>query len=313
VLKKMKISVIIPLFNKQDTIRKTLESVLNQTSLPEEVIVVNDGSTDGSGSVVESLKIPFVRLINQVNAGVSSARNKGINEAKGDWIAFLDADDIWMPHFLEKIKLLNYTFPECKLIATSYLIQNLNGIRKQIILNRMPFNVEYGKLTNYFDVSSVSHPPVWSSAVVVEKTAISRIGGFPQGIQSGEDLITWARLATQFEIAYSKEPLSVFVQNDAKSSGYPTRIPQEPDIVGEKLISLAEKHPEIKGIRKYISHWFKMRASVYMRMGMRRKAFSEIIKSLSYNPLNIRVLMYLFVLPFPVSIINKIFLKLGHS
>jgi glycosyltransferase involved in cell wall biosynthesis len=309
----MKITVVIPLFNKKDTIRKTLDSILNQTSLPEEVIVVNDGSTDGSESVVESLKLPFVRLINQLNAGVSSARNKGLNEAKGDWIAFLDADDIWMPQFLERIRLLHNTFPECKVIATSYLIQNQNGIRKEIVLNRMPFNVEYGKLTNYFEVSSVSHPPVWSSAVVVEKTAIIRIGGFPQGIYSGEDLITWARLATVFEIAYSKKPLSVFVQNDTHSNGYPTRKPQEPDVVGAELVKLAKENADIQGIREYVSHWFKMRSSVYIRLGMRRKAFSEIIKSLSYNPLNIKVLMYLFVLPFPVSIINKIFLKLGHS
>jgi len=115
----MKISVIIPLFNKKDTIIKALESIFNQTVQPLEIIVVNDGSTDGSVELVEQVKHPLTRLINQKNAGVSIARNRGINEAKGDWIAFLDADDFWDNDFLETINKLSNKYPSASVLITN--------------------------------------------------------------------------------------------------------------------------------------------------------------------------------------------------
>ena len=91
--------VVIPLYNKEVYIKNTLNSVLAQTIKDFEIIVVNDGSTDKSAEVVKSLSDPRIRLINQVNAGVSVARNRGINEAKADLIAFLDGDDEWKTKF----------------------------------------------------------------------------------------------------------------------------------------------------------------------------------------------------------------------
>lgn len=93
------ISVIIPLYNKAHTIVNTLNTVLNQTYHDFEVVIVNDGSTDNG---VEVIKQNFndlrIRIINQKNAGVSAARNRGIQESRGKWISFLDADDEWMPN-----------------------------------------------------------------------------------------------------------------------------------------------------------------------------------------------------------------------
>ena len=86
------ISVVIPLYNKEKQIRKTLQSVLTQTFQDFEIVVVNDGSTDNSAIEVEKVKDPRIRLIHQQNAGVSAARNKGIEEARYELIAFLDAD-----------------------------------------------------------------------------------------------------------------------------------------------------------------------------------------------------------------------------
>ena len=116
----MRITVVIPLYNKQDTIQRALQSVFTQTVQPEEIIVVNDGSSDGSEKVVESMYHQLVKLIHQPNAGVSSARNFGIKEAKGDWIAFLDADDFWDIDFLETIMDLNTNYPEARVIMTAY-------------------------------------------------------------------------------------------------------------------------------------------------------------------------------------------------
>ena len=93
----MKVSVIIPLYNKSQYIARTLDSVLAQTFQDYEVIVVNDGSTDDGPRIVRQYRDPRLRLVSQENRGLSGARNRGIAESRTDWVAFLDADDEWMP------------------------------------------------------------------------------------------------------------------------------------------------------------------------------------------------------------------------
>jgi glycosyltransferase involved in cell wall biosynthesis len=186
----MQISVVIPLYNKCKTIRRALESVFAQSVQPLEIIVVNDGSTDGSERMIEPSNSTIIRLAHQTNAGVSAARNKGIEMANGDWIAFLDADDEWKPDFLETMQLLARTYPQCSVVACAYLLQDHRGNPKPIVLHKIPFIGEHGVLTNYFEVASCSHPPLWTSAIVARKEALQSIGGFPVGIKSGEDLLT---------------------------------------------------------------------------------------------------------------------------
>src|SRR5690554_2358538 len=96
-------SVVIPLYNKEKYISLTLKSVLNQSFKDFEILIVNDGSTDRSVEVVKKFDDSRIRLVDQPNAGVSAARNKGIKEAKFDWVAFLDADDRWDVEFLSEI------------------------------------------------------------------------------------------------------------------------------------------------------------------------------------------------------------------
>ena len=102
-----RISVIIPLYNKVREIERTLRSVLRQSVLPLEVIVVDDGSTDGSAEVVESLGSPIVKLIKQKNAGVSAARNRAMELAQGEWVALLDGDDWWEDGYLENVERMS--------------------------------------------------------------------------------------------------------------------------------------------------------------------------------------------------------------
>ena len=99
----MKISVVIPLYNKQNCIRETLRSVLNQSYTDFEVLVVDDGSTDGSLEVVREFSDKRLRIIEKPNSGVSATRNAGIAAAANEWIAFLDADDIWTSFHLETL------------------------------------------------------------------------------------------------------------------------------------------------------------------------------------------------------------------
>lgn len=262
------ISVVIPLYNKAATIRRALDSVLAQTCLPHEVVVVDDGSTDGGAAVVRGLgetPVP-VRLVRQENQGVSAARNRGIAEAQGDWIAFLDADDQWETGFLEEIQLLQHQHPEAHLCATAYSHVDQQGHRQELKLNRLPFSGDRGLLDNYFEVSAHSHPPIWSSAVCIRKASLLRWGGFPLGVSAGEDLLTWARLALSGPIAYSRRPLATFFPPRASYYSRPSREPQADDPVGRALESLYFSEPNRMFFREYIGLWHKMRASIYLRL-----------------------------------------------
>jgi len=276
----MRISVVIPLYNKKDTILRALNSVFSQIRQPEEIIVINDGSKDGSEKIVADISHPLIRLISQPNTGVSAARNKGISEAQCEWIAFLDADDEWLPDYLETISRLSDKYPDCSVLATAYYLQNGGGIKEYIILNRLKLESEDGMLSNYFKVAAYSDPPLWSSAVVVRKSALEGIGLFPLGIASGEDLLTWARLAVRYKIAYCNRPLSVFIKDDTAVS----RTPEEPDFVGSELIKLMQQH-NMPFFRHYISLWHKMRARSYLTLGYKTRAFHEILKSIWFFPL----------------------------
>lgn len=288
------ISVVIPLYNKEKQIAHTLQSVFNQTFQDFEIVIVDDGSTDGSVAVVEKFSDSHIRLIHQKNAGVSAARNRGIEEAKGDLIAFLDADDEWKSEYLATQYSLYQKYPDCSAFACNYEFRDTEGKNSSTIIRKLPFTGEDGVLSNYFEVASCSHPPIWTSAVMVKKQAIQAIGGFPVGIKSGEDLLTWARLAVNGGIAYSRTPLAVFHVEGYAISEKPKRLPAEPDVVGRELHMLLEQYPS-RGLRLYNALWHKMRSSIYLRLNMRKSSISEAFIALKYSPFNYKLYVYIFL------------------
>lgn len=303
------ISVIIPLYNKKESIATALNSVLAQTYQDFEVMVVDDGSTDDGAAVVEGYTDPRIRLIRQANAGVSAARNKGIAEAKGEYVAFLDADDEWMPEFLEEIVALQSEFPECKAQATSY-VQHMNGEKHGIILNKLPFSGEHGVLTNYFEVASHSHPPVCSICVCIERLLLQEIGGFPLGIKSGEDLLTWARIAVRTHWAYSLKPCAQYNLGEGyDKKNLPPRRQDKGDPVGKGLLAIYRENSHVVGLKKYLSHWHKMRASTAIRYGECRETINETWQSLKYNPFNYKVLLLGVLALLPLKMRNFIIFR----
>lgn len=288
------ISVVIPLYNKEKQIAHTLRSVLNQILQNFEVVIVDDGSTDGSVAEVEKFEDSRIRLIHQQNAGVSAARNRGIEEAKGELIAFLDADDEWKSEYLATQYHLYQKYPDCSVFACNYEFRNSDGVVTSTIIRKISFAGEDGILPNYFEVACCSHPPLWTSAVMVKKQAIQAIGGFPVGIKSGEDLLTWARLAVGGTIAYSKLPLAIFDVEGYSVSEKPKRIPAEKDIVGLELRNLLIRCPS-NGLKLYNALWHKMRSSIYMRLNMRKASISEAFIALRYTPFNYKLYIYIIL------------------
>ena len=297
------ISVIIPLYNKEKQIAKTLQTVLSQTYQNFEIIVVNDGSTDNSVDELKNIEDRRIKLINQKNAGVSAARNRGIEEAKGDLLAFLDADDEWQINYLQTQYDMVQKFPDCSVFATSYEMESDNGTIIPIVLKNIHFLDRCGILTNYFEVAASSNPPLWTSATMVRKSALLSIGGFPVGVKSGEDLLTWACLAVKYKIAYSLAVCATYkLDSSYRLSNLPPRKQDQGDPVGRKLHFLYKNNRTLEGFRRYLSHWHKMRASVAIRYGEKLETLKEVMLALKYDVFNFKAFSFALLVFMPTSL-----------
>jgi hypothetical protein len=270
------IGVVVPLYNKADTVVRTLQSALRQTCEAREIIVVDDGSSDHGASLVRAIGDPRMRLIQQPNSGVSVARNRGIAETSSELVAFLDADDEWIPNHLETLAALRNRCAGCDVFASGYLIRTGDGVDRHPVIRRRNLIGSDGVVVDYFTLACRSDPPIWSSAVAVSKAALEQIGGFPPGIAQGEDLLTWARLAARYRVAISLTPTAIFWQPEFEC-GLPTRRPEVNDRVGTALNELMHTvRPEQRSsLRAYIAQWHKMRGSMFLALGERRSALHE--------------------------------------
>jgi glycosyltransferase involved in cell wall biosynthesis len=204
-------SIVIPLFNKEKHVLGTIYSVLSQTIQDFEIIVVNDGSTDSSSDVVNSVNDPRVKLIEQCNAGVSTARNRGVEESSAKYIVFVDADDRWLPDFLYNICELISKFPNCGMYATAYRIRNTDGEEKSINIQGVRSDKKYTVIPSYFKSVAYGDNLVWSSAVCIPKEVFTTNNiRFPVGEAYGEDQYVWARVATQYEVAYCQAESAIY-------------------------------------------------------------------------------------------------------
>jgi glycosyltransferase involved in cell wall biosynthesis len=203
-------SIVIPLFNKAHTIIRTLNSVLAQTVTDFEVIIVDDGSTDNGVSVIENnTNDSRIRIIRQKNQGVSLARNVGIQEAKGDYIAFLDGDDEWLPEYLQKVSEAIKKFPEAGLFTSARFDQDLSKLIKNKIL-ATKYKNEISKI-DYFE-----NPHVFShiSATVTKRLILHENfetwGSFVPGHKYNEDFAFLFRVALHTKFVYIGIPLIIY-------------------------------------------------------------------------------------------------------
>jgi len=210
------ISVVIPLYNKEKSVRATLESVLAQSYTDYEVVVVDDGSTDDSAKVVQSLmaKSNKIRLIQKPNGGVCSARNRGILESKGYYIALLDGDDLWDKNFLKEQVILIHDFPEAAMWGINFAEMN-NGKMIRRLTTALPDGYR-GYVENYFKMQGRQSDLFCSSSVVIRRDVFDKVGMFDERIKYAEDSDMWFRIiATEKVVFYDK--YMVFYQWDAEN------------------------------------------------------------------------------------------------
>lgn len=197
--KEMWFSVVIPLYNKEPHIADTLNSVLAQTYPNFEIIVVNDASTDGSLAVVKQFSDKRIQIVEREEPGPGgyAARNRGIKEAEHTWIAFLDADDVWDPSFLEKMKSVIEENSNAGFFSSGWF-ESTKSTGK--VLNN--YSQKYGHsgphkidFTAFLKRSIQNLGPVWSSVAIVRKDLIEEAGFFPENkCRFGGDIDTWFRI-----------------------------------------------------------------------------------------------------------------------
>jgi glycosyltransferase involved in cell wall biosynthesis len=297
------ISIVMPLWNNSQEASRAIQGVLRQTHAQFELLIVDDGSTDDSAEVVKSFSDQRIRLFRQTHAGVSAARNRGLSEARHGLIAFCDADDEWCPFFLETIHQLCLKYSKCSIFATSYYYREQDGTVRLPILRGVPGGQWEGILDNYLSVAAKSDPPIWSSAVAVQKSLMNEIGGFPEGIGIGEDLLTWCRLALRGRIAYSSRPCAYFWLR-GPLAGIPTRTPELPDKVGKELHRLLKNVPDSqrRAMKRYIAYWHRMRAAMFLQLDNRKEAMHESLTIARYSFLDVQLYVYLILALLPRTI-----------
>lgn len=206
-----KVSVIIPAYNALRYLPETIDSLFKQTFEDFEAIIVNDGSTDSIEDWFDGIKDPRLKLISQVNQGQSKARNSGLEHAQGEFIAFLDADDLWEPSKLEKQVSLLMSNPEVGVIYTWVAGIDSEGVlRGRVIKNFAEGNV-WKDLTQHNILECGSTP-------LIRRICFAKVGVFDERLPPCEDLDLWLRIACHYNFLVIKEPL-VYYRQHASSSG----------------------------------------------------------------------------------------------
>ncbi len=202
-MEKIDFSVVVPLYNKRDEIAQTLRSILAQSYPPLEILVVDDGSTDGSALIVREFDSPLIRLIPQANAGECAARNRAISEARGSYLALLDADDAWEPGYLEEIARLIGLYPGCGLYSTAFKIVSREGV----FPGHSP--EQEGVVDNFFR-TSLSYYVSIPSASTIPASVFREVGGFPEGMRMGGDQYMWVKIARRYPVCFSPKRLCLY-------------------------------------------------------------------------------------------------------
>jgi len=212
----MKFSIVIPLYNKELYIGRALSSVRAQTFTDWECIVVDDGSTDRGPDIAASTGDLRIRLVRQKNSGPSAARNRGAREARGDWIALLDADDYWLTDHLQALAGLIEYYPQCGVVGCNFWCEYSDGRRS--LANRHGGS-QGASIERYLEFNAARKGSlVNTSSTAVCKDYWLKVGGFREAYRLSEDADFWCRLCLHTDFAIWHLPTSVYFQDMSGAS-----------------------------------------------------------------------------------------------
>jgi glycosyltransferase involved in cell wall biosynthesis len=266
------ISVVVPAYNAEPFLKEALESVLHQTHTPIEVLVVDDGSTDSTGRLAESMV--GVRCIHQSNAGVSAARNRGTEEAKGRFIAFLDADDAWEADKLA-IQALDLSEQHFSYSALTHSNQRLDPIR--VVHSDRTVPLLEGLL---FRGNVVGTP----SSVIVPRAAFLEAGGFDRNLSMCADWDLWIRLSTRLASRYADKPLVRYRIHEESMSTNVRRYESDAVYMLSKAFGLALPAAILARRSEAECRMWEVLAGCYWDQGALRDAFRCTMQSIRRRP-----------------------------
>lgn len=305
-------SVIIPLYNKEHYISKAIHSVLSQTFADLELIIIDDGSTDNSLEVVRAFKDIRIKILEQPNQGVSSARNNAVWEAQYNYIAFLDADDWWDQKILAEMRKLIIECPDAKLFGSSFKI--VKHGQERIPNIGLPQNFTKGYIDYIKTYEQTFVTPFNCSFVIVKKDTFQTMGGFNSKLKFGEDFDLWLRIALKHRTAYNNMPLAFSnqdVEANQRALGQEKQWkPSEHYIFNQGYLHEEEKiNPDLK----LLLDGLRVRSLIRFRInGWFDKEVKEIIKQINFSN---QTAYFRRIYTWPISLIKLYFMlkAIGYS
>ena len=299
----MKFSVIIPVYNKADTLMQSVESVLRQSYDDFEIVIVDDGSTDGFAAIAEQLSvIRKIRIIRQANAGVSVARNTGIKHAEGTFICFLDGDDLYHPDHLQELSRMAEKYPEHDYFATSHVTSYPDGrtIGSARLLKAYPQDFVCENLFHL--LNTCGDGVIHTNSMCIRKSLMLENNlFFEPGEKIGEDTDLWFRTALLRPIIISQKETTVYQREFSTATAATTNsmtwiFPRRLDAIKAMDIPAPIKTACEKLVDRY-----KMTCSRdYLRMSD-KKAARRILKTVAHKTCKYYISVMLCVAPLKLS------------
>lgn len=300
----MRFSVVIPVFNKANTVLETVQSVLAQHYKEREIIVVDDGSQDDLETALSSVR-ESICIIHQKNAGVAAARNRGIQESKGDYICFLDADDVWMPEHLSSLSAAIDAEPSAYFLSTMFRTTFPNGTVKSKLpmLSRC---LEIYWVEDYFKmVLEYSTTFIHTDSVCIKRSLLDEFR-FEVGEKIGEDTDLWYRIAAYYPLLLvNKETVIYRRELSTATAGGTNNLDwafarRELHLINDKRIAPSKR----RHIRLLLDRWRCTCCRQLLIQGRRKEAW-QYVKQLRY-PLQKRGVYCVALCILPQSLQKKI-------
>ena len=272
------VSVVIPTYNYGRFIKEAIDSVLKQSWPAIEVVVVDDGSTDETRSVVESFD-GRVRYLKQENAGVCAARNRGVSESKGDLIAFLDADDMWEPAKVEKQLAKFDADPEIGLVHCG--LREFDSETSETVSTRV--EGQEGSVADELLLWERPAVNVSGSSVMVRREVFDAVGGFDEQLKVGEDWDFCYRIARKYKIGFVREPLVNYRVHSAAAHNNVLEMERGMSLFYEKAFAEGDEHV-LSLRRRAMGNFHRVMAGSYFHAGDYRSFAKHAIKSIYRRP-----------------------------